>query len=397
MEILVFRGLSTPLALGLVVLQSRFLEPSGRGAYVVAVLGVTIFARLLGQLGVAVTNRLREDAEETGALVQRALALGVLGGAAAVPLIVVIAAVATDLDHDVALLAALALVPNVIWQSLSGVLLGLARIRLWNYVQLGSPVLTAVGMLILVVWLDLGVRGAVAAWTLANLVTAGATLAATRDLWLPLRLPAIADRTGRLLVSLAVTMGAVQVVNLVSYRIELIVLERSRGLDDVGIYSIAMQAAEAMWLISAAVANAVTAPAVHETEQNAARLVARAAWKSLYLTAGIALAVGILAPFVIPVVLGDAFDGAARALLFLLPGIVAYAPVTVLVVYLSVRRGRPRLSLAVSVLALVTTLVPALFLIPAYGRAGAALASTIGYAAGGVLAWALFARLARTS
>src|SRR5947209_19955016 len=37
-ETLVFRGLSTPLALLLVVLQSRFLHPDGRGAFVLAVL-----------------------------------------------------------------------------------------------------------------------------------------------------------------------------------------------------------------------------------------------------------------------------------------------------------------------------------------------------------------------
>ena len=60
LETLLFRGLSTPIALGLVVLQSRFLEPEGRGAFVIAVLGVTIFSRLLGQLGVAVVSRMAE-------------------------------------------------------------------------------------------------------------------------------------------------------------------------------------------------------------------------------------------------------------------------------------------------------------------------------------------------
>nr|MBA2537090.1 oligosaccharide flippase family protein [Actinomycetota bacterium] len=213
LEILVFRGLSTPLALVLVVLQSRFLEPSGRGAYVLGVLTVTIFSRLLGQLGVAVANRLREEAGETRDLVQRALALGVLTGAAAVPLIALFGAYAADIGRDVALLAALALIPNVIWQTISGVLLGLARVRLWNYIQLGSPVLTTVGLVALVVWLDTGVRGAVLAWTVANVVTAALALVATRDLWLPLRLPRLGDRTGRLLARLAVTMGAVQVVN----------------------------------------------------------------------------------------------------------------------------------------------------------------------------------------
>ena len=42
-------------------------------------------------------------------------------------------------------------------------------------------------------------------------------------------------------------MGAVQIVNLVGYRVELFVLHHYEGLSVVGIYSIAMQAAEAMW------------------------------------------------------------------------------------------------------------------------------------------------------
>jgi O-antigen/teichoic acid export membrane protein len=393
-EILVFRGLSTPLALVLVVLQSRFLEPTGRGAYVLAVLTVTIFSRLLGQLGVAVANRLREEAGETRELLHRALALGVLAGAGAVPLITLFGAYAADIGTDVALLAALALIPNVIWQTVSGILLGLARIRLWNYIQLGSPILTTIGLVILVVWLDAGVRGAVFAWTVANLVTAAIALAATRDLWLPLQLPRI-DRTARLLARLAVTMGAVQVVNLVSYRIELFVLDRYRGLDDVGIYSIAMQAAEAMWLIAAAVANAIIAPAVHESDRGAARIVGRGSVRALLITAGVGALVALLAPFAIPVIFGEAFDGAAKPLLLLLPGVVLYAPVTVLVVYLSVRRGRPELSLTVAFVGMVLTLMAAFVLIPDHGSAGAAVASTIGYAAGGLLAWVFFARLSR--
>ena len=394
-EILAFRGLSTPLALGLVVLQSRFLEPSGRGAYVVAVLGVTIFSRLLGQLGVACTSRLREHAASPRPLVQRALALGVLAGAAAVPVITVAGAAIGGIETSVALVAALALIPNVVWQTISGVLLGVSRIRLWNYVQLGSPVLTLAGMLVLVVWLDWGVRGAVAAWTIANVLTAAFALAAARDLWLPIGAPPLADPAARLLARLALAMGAVQVVNLVSYRIELFILERYEGLDAVGIYSIAMQAAEAMWLIAAAVATAITAPAIHETDSAAARLVARAAARGLLLTGGVALLVALAAPFAIPLAFGEAFDDAVMPLLFLLPGVVLYAPVAVLVVYLSVRRERPRLSVGVSVVGMAVTLGASLVLIPPLGVRGAAIASTAGYAAGGVAAWLLFARLAR--
>ena len=394
-EILLFRGLSTPLALVLVVIQSRFLHPSGRGAFVLAVLSVTIFSRLLGQLGVAVTNRLRDEPDDLRPLFLRALAIGVLAGSAGAVAITAWGFATPDIGGRLAFLAALALVPNIVWQSVSGVLLGLARIRLWNYVQLASPLLTCFGMVVLVIVLDAGVEGAVAAWTIANFVTAGFALAATRDVWLPLAVPRIADAAGRFLLRLAVTMGAVQVVNLVSYRAELFILDHYRGLADVGVYSIAMQAAEAMWLIAAAVATAVTAPVVHETEERAAGLIRRAALRGLLYTAGAAAGVGVLAPLVIPFIFGEAFGDAVRPLLFLLPGVVLYAPVTILVVYLSVRRGRPRLSLAVSVVAMAITLVAAILLIPRYGGAGAAVASAVGYAAGAALAWIFFLRLAR--
>ena len=59
------------------------------------------------------------------------------------------------------------------------------------------------------------------------------------------------------------------------------------------------------------------------------------------------------------------------------------------------RRARPRLSLSVSLLGLIVTSALAFVLIPRYGASGAALASTIGYAAAAALAWLLFLRLAR--
>jgi O-antigen/teichoic acid export membrane protein len=252
-------------------------------------------------------------------------------------------------------------------------------------------------MLVVVVGLGRGVDAAVAVWTLAYWVTAVFTLVAARDLWPPLRLPPILDRKGRAILLLASGMGAVQIVNLIGYRVELFVLEHFKGLAQVGIYSIAMQAAEAIWLVPQAVASAVTGPTVHETPEGAVRVIRSACAKGLLYTGGIALAVGALAPFVIPPLFGDEFDGAVRSLALLLPGVVAYAPVTIFVVYLSIRRGRPRLSLLVSFVGLVVTAAMSFVLIPPYGASGAAAASSIGYAAGGVTAWLLFERLARLS
>jgi O-antigen/teichoic acid export membrane protein len=250
-------------------------------------------------------------------------------------------------------------------------------------------------MLVLVVWLDGGVGAALAAWAGAHVVTAAFALVSTRVIWHPPSVPPLADEHARTLARLALVMGAVQVVNLISYRVELFVLERLEGLDDVGVYSIAMQAAEALWLIPAAIATAVTAPAVHDSEPEARRLIARSALRGLLYCGAAAAVVGLAGPFLIPLLFGEDFSGAATPLALLLPGVVVYGPVTILVVYLSVRRGRPRLSLAVSVVAMIVTIAAAFALIPPFGASGAAVASTIGYAAGAALGWVFFARLRR--
>ena len=398
-EILVFRGLSTPLALVLVVLQGRFLEPSGRGRFVLAVLTVSIFSRLLSQLGVAVANHMSQrqwDTEpELRPLAQRALgialALGILGSAA----IVGIGELTPSVGAGTAAIAATALAPNVIWQTASGILLGLARIRAWNYVQLASPLLTVIGTLVLVVGLGGQVHAALAAWTIAHILTAILALYLMRDLWLPLRMPSLVDGVSQTLVRLALAMGALQVIALIGYRAELFVLDAIDGVSAVGIYSIANQAAESMWLMAAAIATAITAPVVRESEETAVALVKRSLVKALLYTAGAGAIVAITAPFVIRFALGSAFNGARTPLLLLLPGAVAYAPVQILVVYLSVRRGRPRLSLAAGLTAMVVTIAASVPLIKAWGPSGAAGASAIGYACGALVAWVLFMRLAR--
>jgi len=397
-EILLFRGLTTPLALLLVVFQGRFLAPEGRGTFVLAVLTVSIFSRLLSQLGVAVANRMGhrewDEPHELRPLVQRALGIAVALGLAGGVAIVGIGTLTPSVGAATAALAAAALVPNVIWQTSSGILLGLARIRAWNYVQLASPLLTVLLTLLFVVGLGGQVRAALTAWTTAHFLTAGLALYLTRDVWRPFRLAPLLDGPAQTLVRLALAMGALQVIALIGYRAELFVLEAVDGVDAVGIYSIANQAAESLWLIAAAIATAITAPVIRMSEQEAVALVRRSLTKALLYTAAAGAVIVATAPFVIRFALGDAFKGATKPLLLLLPGAVAYAPVQILVVYLSVRRGRPRLSLAAGIVATAATVAASFPLISAYGPSGAAAASAIGYACGALVAWALFRRLA---
>jgi O-antigen/teichoic acid export membrane protein len=382
-ETILFRGVSTPIALLFVVVQSRLLAPEGRGEFVVVVLGATIISRLLGQLGVAVTSRLHTSGVSVVGMTQRALVLGLGLGAVGAPVMAAITAGSGQVTTRLAVVGALGIVPNVCWQTVSGVLLGQGRLRLWNLIQLLSPVLALLALLVLVAGLDTGVTGALAAWALANALTAAFALAAARDLWWPPKLPNVLDGAGRTILRLAILMGAVQVVALVSYRAELFVLGRESGNAAVGVYSIALQTVESMWLVPAAIATAVTAPVVAaQDDRHASDLIARSALRALGLATLIAGAVAAIAPFLIPAVFGHQFQGAVTPLELLLPGVVLYAPVNVLVVYLSVRKAEPWWSLAVAVCSMLVTV-------------GAAAGSSIGYAAAAALAWAFFAGLSR--
>jgi O-antigen/teichoic acid export membrane protein len=192
-------------------------------------------------------------------------------------------------------------------------------------------------------------------------------------------------------------MGALQVIALIGYRIELFVLEAIDGVRAVGVYSIANQTAESMWLIAAAIATAITAPVVRSSEREAVALVKRSLLRSLLYTGAAAGAVAVAAPFVIPAALGSDFGDATTPLLLLMPGAVAYATVQVFVVYLSVRRGRAGLSLAAGAVSMVVTLAAAVPLVMAFGAAGAAAASATGYTCGALVAWFFFRRSIATA
>src|SRR5262249_14154992 len=110
-------------------------------------------------------------------------------------------------------------------------------------------VLTLLGVLLFVVVLDEGVLGAVLAWTIAHALTAAFALVATRNVWVPLPMRDLLALLNRRLAEVALTMGAVQVVDLLRYRtlliyrLDLRCLQRSRGVAAVGVYSIAVQTA----------------------------------------------------------------------------------------------------------------------------------------------------------
>ena len=391
-EMLSFKVAALPLAFLTTIVTSRFLRPDGRGAYVLGLLTVTIVATLVGN-ATAVTHDVGRRPDQVRTVLGRALVLsaglGLLGIAVLLPLDILL----SPSGFGAAALFPLGLPLLLLATSLAGALPALGRLRLLNVVQFVPPLALLVSTLVGVWLLHAGVKGAVGAWLCTQAIAAAVVLVGGRDLWLPWSSAGVNRRELPPFFLLGVRAGIVNLVALVNYRIELMLLEAFRSLHAVGVYSVAVSLAELLWLVSGTLSMVTVAPALQtDSDRTSAEIVARTLRHTLILTATGALAVGAVSIPMIPVVFGRPFHGSIGPLLLLLPGAVAYAPASVLSTYFSMRLGKLRFPLIVAGLSAATTAVACLALIPPFGALGAAGASTIGYTTGSVVLCLFFLR-----
>jgi O-antigen/teichoic acid export membrane protein len=424
LEALVFRALATPLAFGLTVLQARALNTEGTGEYTLAVLTVLLFSRLLSDLGNAATREIGEHTDRVGPVTALALRLCVVFAPIGFLAVILLSQFPgligekESIDFKLALLAAVALGPNIVRQTMSGILVGMGRIRLWSYLQIAPSVLAFIAFWIFVGIdarftiplvdeevdvhvgiFDLGVEGAILGWALGHLITASVSLVLTRSIWLPHLTARIPRDMTFALIRMALAMGAVNVILLLNYRIEFILIERftessELAKERVGQYKVATQIAEALWLITTALATATWTTMLHEREDRAAATVLRSCIRGLLFLTAAAVGLGVIVWLALPSIFGEDFKPSISPTLWLLPGIVLYGPVALLSPYISVRHRRPRLALFGPVLSILVTAGLAYPLIEEYGIDGAAGAASVGYVVSALVTWVMFAKLA---
>jgi O-antigen/teichoic acid export membrane protein len=128
-----------------------------------------------------------------------------------------------------------------------------------------------------------------------------------------------------------------------------------------------------------------------QSAAEANRLTSASCRHTLFLTLICALAMATLGPLVIRYLYGERFAGAVLPLLILLPGVVMLSQAYILYSDLN-GRGKPEASAISALLALVVTVGLDFVLIPRYGIAGAAVASTCAYGVEFLAAGAFFLR-----
>lgn len=174
-------------------------------------------------------------------------------------------------------------------------------------------------------------------------------------------------------------IGATNLLSLLNYRATLFLLERQGGLAEAGVYSVALQVAELLWLLS----SAVTVSAYHRIGAPDAAQAAATTLRAVRFNLGATLAAAPLlylaADWALPRVLGPAYAAALQPLALLLPGIAGYAAASSLSAYYTHHLGRPQWSAGIAGLSLGLTLLIAAWSIPRFGAAGAALATSLAY------------------
>jgi O-antigen/teichoic acid export membrane protein len=192
--------------------------------------------------------------------------------------------------------------------------------------------------------------------------------------------PATAPMPWREIGRFTLTVGAANALSLLNLRATLFLLERWHGLETAGVYAVAVQVAELLWVLSAAVSVA-TYHRLAGDPAVAARLALHALRLGVALAGAAALPLALAAGAVLPALLGPDYAASVLPLLLLLPGVVMYAGASALSAFHTHALGRPQWAARVAALSLVLTVTIGVFTVPRWGAAGAAVATTLAFSA----------------
>lgn len=399
--------LSTGAIIAQHVLVARVLGPDGKGAYDLLVTTAGLVGLTLGlSLPTGVTYVVARGRAHVRRLTVRLAALVLVQGTLAAILIQV--AIVTPFapmllpagaDRWIAPTIGLFVAAVALYAVLRAALLGRREIVAANRRDVSARV-TQVGLL---------AAGALAAallgrevnfglffvLTVAGTVVAVALVAprvfASRDA------PEVPSGLGEVL-SFAIPCHANNVAQYLNYRLDIFFVNALVGTAAVGVYTLSIAVAQLIWLFGQAAATVLLPTVAAEQDRAAdnARGAAFAARMTTVLSLAATIALAAVAGFAMPALFGEAFQGSVRPLLLLLPGIVAFVPVTVIASYF-VGIGRPDYNLRISLVGLAVTVALDVSLVPLWGIAGAAVATTVSYVASAAVMAQLFVRHAGLS
>ncbi|MFL2077069.1 oligosaccharide flippase family protein [Marinilactibacillus psychrotolerans] len=174
----------------------------------------------------------------------------------------------------------------------------------------------------------------------------------------------------------------------INYRVDILILEHFVSSTDVGLYSVGVGLAELIWQLPTAIGTVLfSSSANSKSDINAANQAAKLLRVSLVFLVFGSIMFVFTSRWIVPLIYGNEFQDSAQVINLLLPGIILVVIIQVLHSSLS-GRGYPLIGLKIFILAIIVNIILNLILIPEIGINGAAIASSVSYAVGGIgYAW----------
>ncbi|MGZ4308728.1 MAG: oligosaccharide flippase family protein [Gaiellaceae bacterium] len=392
-------GTGTSLFLGFFssLLLARWLGPSGRGllAIMVQISSLTFAIAAVG-LPIAVMYFASRPHARTGAILVSNMVYGAVLAAVFIPAFWLLREPIADLfSHGrggLAWVLAGALVPLTFldWTT-HNQLVGKLRFGLFNVLLVVAKIASVAAIVLLVGWAGIGVTGALIATAISSLVMIVGSLP-------PLLAEGglVFDRS--LLRSMIRYGSRVQIgtiLQLLNYRLDVIILQFYRPLSAVGYYVVASILAELVITVANAFQSSVLPLVSHyEGDERQAATSTSSLRHHGILAVAATLGNAVFAPLVIIFLYGSRFHPALLPLFILLPGMWFLGTGTVVAGDLR-GRGYPGLSSAVAGAAVVITVVLDVILIPFYGVPAAAIVSVIAYVVYGVTSLIVLSRVSK--
>ena len=369
------------LSLASGVILARALGPNGRGIYALALLAPSVLV-LVANLGVsnALVYHLARRTYPFDTVIGQVISLALLLGVGAMAVLVGVShffghVLLPGVSEQLILMAGAAIPLSLFFYFCLSFTQGVQAFWAFNSLYM----VNAAALLVLLAFLVVAPRSvtvAVAAWTLSWVPTALLGL-----YWLSRwgRLNARFDwHVSRALLRFGIVGYLSFLTNYFNLRLDTFLVNIFKNATQVGFYAVAVGLAETIWYISTSAAT-VLAPRVAagestESDESTAQ-VCRVVFATSILAA---LLLGVTAPVIIRILFGSGFAPSVTAVWLLLPGVVTLSVARVLSSYL-LGRNRQVVDLVASLAGVVGTLALDLLLIPRFGFAGAAAASSVAY------------------
>ena len=370
------------LSLVINIILARALGPEGRGVYAVAVL-IPGLISIAVSLGISPANvyYFSKSLFTADELIGNSTAASILIGG--VCYAVILAYIELSPSHRFAgidgrfVLVSCVSVPFLLQTTyLQGLFIGGQRFVFYNLTYFASTAVSLVTVAVFVFALHGSTMGAVIAWTVAQVIAS--LVAVYGALTLGRMSIRLRWATLRRLLRFGLLSYLSSITSFVNLRFDLLLVNVFSGARQAGLYSVGTSLAEMVWYVANS-AGTVLAPRVASAEpEQADRLTEAVCRVVVFVAVTGAVVLGVLAPFVVVLFFGSAFEESKWAVWLLMPGIVTFSVARVLSNYL-LGSNRLKIDLLASAVALAVTLALDLALIPPYGFRGAAVASSIAY------------------